>query len=43
MVTVNYFEGDLINVAYSFDATIKVNIYDNLFISFSDIAHLLNI
>ena len=43
MVTVNYFEGDLINVAYSFDATIKVNIYDNLFISFSDIANLLNI
>lgn len=43
MVTVNYFEVDLINVAYSFDATIKVNIYDNLFISFSDIANLLGI
>ncbi len=43
MVTVNYFEGDLINVAYSFDATIKVNIYDDLYINFSDIAGLLNI
>lgn len=43
MVTVNYFEGDLINVAYSFDATIKVNIYDDLLINFSAIASLLNI
>ena len=43
MVTVNYFEGDLINVAYSFDATIKVNIFDDLLINFSDIAALLNI
>lgn len=43
MVTVNYFERDLINVVYSFDATIKVNIYDDLLINFSDIADLLNI
>lgn len=43
MVTVNYFEGDLINVIYSFDAIIKVNIYDNLFINFPDIANLLKI
>ena len=43
MITVNYFEGDLINVAYSFDATIKINIYDDLYINFSDIAELLNI
>lgn len=43
MVTVNYFEGDLINVAYSFDATIKVNIYDDLYINFSAIADFLNI
>lgn len=43
LITVNYFEGDLINVAYSFDAAIKVNIYDDLYINFSDIAKLLNI
>lgn len=43
MVTVNYFERDIINVVYSFDATIKVNIYDDLYIDFSDIADLLNI
>ena len=41
-VTVNYFEGDIVNVQYSFDSTIKVNIYDDLFINFSDIAELLN-
>ncbi len=43
MVTVDYFEGDLIHVAYSFDSTIKVNIYDDLLISFSGIADLLNV
>ncbi len=42
MVTVNYFEGELINVAYSFDATVKVNIYTDLYISFSDVAGLLH-
>lgn len=41
-VTVNYFEGDIINVQYSFDSTIKVNIYDDLFINFTEIATLLN-
>lgn len=43
MVTVNYFEGELIQVAYSFDAAIKVNIYDDLFIDFSEIAGVLKI
>lgn len=43
MVTVDYFEGELINVTYSFDATVKVNLYDDLYINFSDIAGLLNI
>ena len=43
MITVNYFENDLINVVYSFDATIKVNICDDLYINFSDIAGLLDI
>jgi Uma2 family endonuclease len=40
-VTVNYFEGDLLNVTYPFDATIKVNIYDDLYINFSEISELL--
>lgn len=43
MITVNYFDGDLINVVYSFEATIKSNIYDDLPINFSVIANLLNI
>ena len=43
MITVNYFEGDLLNVQYSFESTIKVNIYDDLYINFSEIARLLNI
>jgi len=42
-VTIDYFEGNLIHVTYSFDATIKVNIYDDLLISFTEIADLLNI
>lgn len=42
-ITVNYFEENLLNIQYSFDSTIKVNIYDDLYISFSDIAGLLNI
>lgn len=40
-ITVNYFESDLINVTYSFDSTIKVNIYSDLMIDFSQIEHLL--
>lgn len=43
IITVNYFEGDLLNIQYSFESTIKVNIYDDLLINFSDIAVLLNI
>lgn len=42
LVIVNYFEGNLLNVQYSFDSTIRINIYDDLFIDFSDIANLLN-
>lgn len=42
-VTVNYFEGNMLNIQYSFDSTIKVNIYDDLLVNFSDIADLLNI
>lgn len=42
IITVNYFEGDMLNVQYSFDAVIKVNIYQDLFINFSEIAQALN-
>lgn len=42
-VTINYFEKNLLNIQYSFESTIKVNIYDDLYINFSDIANLLNI
>lgn len=41
-VTVNYFEKNALDIQYSFDSTIKVNIYDDLFIKFSDIAMLLD-
>ena len=42
-VTINYFEGNIVSVQYPFDSIIKVNIYDDLYINFSDIANLLNI
>ena len=42
IVTVNYFDGNILNLQYSFDSTIKVNIYDDLLINFSDIMELLN-
>ena len=40
-VTVNYFEEDILNVTYSFASTIKVNIYDDLYVDFSRIEQLL--
>ncbi len=40
-VTVNYFEEDNLNIPYTFDSTIKVNIYEDLYIDFSNIARLL--
>ena len=43
MVTVNYFEGNMLNIQYSFDSTVKVCIFDDLLIDFSDIADLLDI
>ena len=42
-VTVNYFERNMLNIQYSFDSTIKVNIYDDLLINFSNLTELLNI
>lgn len=41
IVTVNYFEGNLISISYSFNSTIKVNIYDDLYINFADIEEML--
>lgn len=42
-ITVNYFEGNIVSVQYPFDSIIKVNIYDDLLIDFSEISKLLNI
>lgn len=42
-VTVNYFEGNMLNIQYSFDSIIKVNIYNDLLLNFSDVADLLSI
>lgn len=41
-ITVNSFEQNILNIQYSFDATIKVNIYDDLYIDFSEIDAMLN-
>lgn len=43
VITVNYFENNIVSVQYPFDSVIKVNIFDDLLINFSDIADLLNI
>lgn len=43
IITINYFEGNLVSVQYPFDSSIKVNIYDDLFINFSEIANSLDI
>lgn len=40
IITVNDFEKDIINVQYSFDSTVKVNIYDDLYIDFADFAKI---
>lgn len=42
MVTINYFENNMLNIQYSFDSVIKVNISENLFINFSYIDKLLD-
>lgn len=41
-VTVNYFEDNMLNIQYSFDSVIKVNIYEDLLINFFEIADTLN-
>ena len=42
-ITVNYFEKDMLNIQYSFDSIIKVNIYEDLLINFSEITDMLNV
>lgn len=42
-VTVNYFEKNILNIQYSFDSTVKVSIYEDLYLNFSDISDLLRI
>ncbi len=42
-ITVNYFENDIVSVQYPFDSIIKVNIYEDLLINFSEIADILDI
>lgn len=37
-IVVNDFEHDVLNVPYTFDSVIKVNIYDDLYIDFPDIS-----
>lgn len=41
-VTVNYFEGNTFQIQYDFDATIKINIYDDLYINFAEISALMD-
>lgn len=42
-VTVDFFEKDILNIPYSFESVIKVHIFDNLLIDFSDISRQLGI
>ena len=41
-ITVNFFEQNILIIQYSFDATIKANIYDDLYIDFSEVDAMLN-
>lgn len=42
-VSVNFFEKDILNLPYSFESVLKVNIFDDLLIDFSDISKQLGI
>lgn len=37
-VSVKYFEENLLNVPYTFESVVKVNIYEDLFINFAEIS-----
>ena len=39
-VMVNFFETDLLNVPYTFESVIKVNIYEDLYIDFAEISNM---
>ena len=41
-IIVNYFEEDILNIPYTFESTVKVNIYDDLYVNFSDISKALD-
>lgn len=43
IITVNFFENNIVSVQYPFDSVIKVNIYDDLFIDFSEISEILSL
>lgn len=43
IITVNFFEQDILNIQYSFESVIKVHIYEDLFIDFSDLSKQLDI
>lgn len=38
-IFVNWFEGGLFNIPYTFDAIIKINIFSNLYINFREILY----
>lgn len=42
-VTVYFFEKNIFSIPYTFESTIKVNIYDDLYINFSEIINSLNL
>lgn len=42
-VTVNYFEKNKVSIQLSFESAVKVNIYDDLYINFTDICRRLGI
>jgi Uma2 family endonuclease len=41
-IAVNYFEEDMVSIPYTFSSTVKVNIYEDLYIDFKEIEQLLN-
>lgn len=41
-ISVNYFEGDMISVPYTFSSTVKVNIYEDLYVDFKEIEIIIN-
>ena len=41
-IAVNYFERDMVSIPYTFNSTIKVNIYKDLYIDFKEIEQLIN-